>query len=308
LASAFFKKGLCKLIEVPTTFREELLHSTHWLQMWLNSYIFVSQSAISRSTKEAYELEDQIEFMTAAQEKKLKTLGSMDDVRKVVVKRADVEGGMGIFFYENALNGGEWVIQEIPEAHATLREIFPSHYSVPRFHVITMLPYRQDEEKSVNVKTASVVLQIEAPFSSKYLAHQDHSIYFDVSPATCTIEHGVIHSRWYNTGILSFLRFHTWQRSRPVTRIDGKTVVGTHIAEISQVIELAEKAHSLMVPKVPVASWVIQLSDQGAMVERVHFQASKWGRFTNFKLYYNTLSDWMLHYQVKRMVSETVHS
>ena len=29
----------------------------------------------------------------------------------VVVKNKNIEGGMGIFFYKNAVHGGDWIIQ-----------------------------------------------------------------------------------------------------------------------------------------------------------------------------------------------------
>ena len=295
LFAAISKSGLLGLLGAPAEFREQLEHSSHWLISWLNGYILVAHAA-SPTTKSTFLLEDQVTFLNTARGKKLSAIGSLEG-SNIVVKNANVEGGMGIFFFKNIESGGDWAFQEIPLPHKALQEVIPLHYGAPRFHVVTMLPFRNDEEKDKSVKTLSVVLQVLPPVASG--TPVDHSMYFDVSPFSCTIENGSTHTRWYNKGPIAALRYDLGQSGLPITRVEGKIVIGTNVPEVSAVMELAHKSHSLLGAGIPLASWTIQLTDEGAVLERVSFQASNWSSFTDYKLFYRTVCEWTNHYQAK---------
>lgn len=43
----------------------------------------------------------------------------IEDIKTIVIRDQNVEGGMGVHFYDNALHGGSFIIQEKLENDAT---------------------------------------------------------------------------------------------------------------------------------------------------------------------------------------------
>jgi hypothetical protein len=55
----------------------------------------------------------------------------------IVVKNKNQEGGLGIFFYKNALVGGDWIIQERLENSDFLKLLLPDNAPLSTLRVIT---------------------------------------------------------------------------------------------------------------------------------------------------------------------------
>lgn len=292
------KKRVLNFHEIPSYFSKNLLQPNHWLCYWLQGFVFITQSLSNEATKEAYELEKQHKLFLESRLKKLSTTETTDTV---IVNNIATEGEMGIFYYQN---GSDWVVQNIPEPNEKLAEIIPNHCSIPKFHVITVSPVSQDEEKDKPIRIVSCVLQIDTPSEKNKI---DNSIYFSVDTENFTIENGYSRNHWYNTGLFAPLRYKRWRGQNNITTIDGKRISGVNIPEIENVLSLAQKAHANLASSVPLGSWVIQLADDGPYLERVHFLNSNWSRFANTRIYSKTLCSRLLYYEVKEIVKDAIN-
>jgi hypothetical protein len=58
-------------------------------------------------------------------------------VEAIVVKNKNMEGGLGIYFYKNALVGGDWIIQERLDNSDFLKLLLPNPAPLSTLRVIT---------------------------------------------------------------------------------------------------------------------------------------------------------------------------
>ena len=58
-------------------------------------------------------------------------------VASIVVKNKNEEGGLGIYFYKNAVVGGDWIIQERLENSDFLKLLLPPNAPLSTLRVIT---------------------------------------------------------------------------------------------------------------------------------------------------------------------------
>jgi hypothetical protein len=58
-------------------------------------------------------------------------------VSSIVIKHKSEEGGLGIYFYRNALVGGDWIIQERLDNSDWLNLLLPDNAPLSTLRVIT---------------------------------------------------------------------------------------------------------------------------------------------------------------------------
>lgn len=100
------------LLESFKTYLDYLLHPTDWFNLWrLNSSVVALHSHVTKATSNSYDQENKWEFIKHGLKLGVPVTPIITDIETIVCKHKNVEGGMGIYFYDNANCGGDWIIQ-----------------------------------------------------------------------------------------------------------------------------------------------------------------------------------------------------
>ena len=202
---------------------------------------------------------------------------------------------MGIFFYKNATEGGNWIIQERIHNSDFVNSMLPPNAPLSTFRIITMsrsslnLNERDLEiEKSDshdsrdsdyghnNIdgdgeedKVGSGIKALSCVFrAGRENAPTDHdSVLFDVDIDTGLVGKGSTNSNWYKIGLHHILSC-PWRTNDEDQRIShhpdsgkSKSVTGRKIEQISSMVKLVEESHRKMCPDVPFVGWDVVLSN-----------------------------------------------
>ena len=216
-------------------YEEHLLHPNDWFSFWRLNCRLVSHHSNTLKPR-GYQLEDKWSFLQQGAAMGLPVSPFMSLPVNVVVKNKNIEGGMGIYFYKNALHGGDWIFQEklenapwldkllpSPAPLSTMRVITSSTWTLAKHgHKVTQSEFKcfDDARSSSSSSSASssasslrtLVAGKEDP--SKYVkalssllrlgragAATDHtSVLFDVDIATGKIKPGCSNQHWYKLG------------------------------------------------------------------------------------------------------------
>mmetsp|Transcript_20238 Transcript_20238/g.63605 ORF Transcript_20238/g.63605 Transcript_20238/m.63605 type:complete len:440 (-) Transcript_20238:292-1611(-) len=246
------------------SFREQLLAPRDWFSLWrINSRLSAYHSLATRARHVApeegwhdYGMENKWLFL----EKGLKLgvpVSPILDVPKLCIKHRNEEGGMGIHFYENALNGGDWIVQEVLSNEDSIAELLPGDAPLSTFRVMTAsMMGRHDLKHTQDVVALSCVFR-----AGRAGARTDHkSVLFDVDCATGEILAGTTNSHWYQIGKIAGV---PWGPPKPMldhpdtgTRLAGKRIPDFR----KRVLDVAVKAHQALLPRVPIAGWDVVLA------------------------------------------------
>lgn len=219
-------------------YTEHLLHPMDWFSFWRLNCRLVSQHSLLLQSK-GYTLEDKWAFLKHGAEVGVPVSPFSSEPRSLVVKNKNIEGGMGIYFYENAVHGGDWILQDRLENAPWLDELLPEPAPLSTMRVITsshwtLAKHKHDEEfKTVEFGLPTDVYYPDADKSKKgagnhttykeghsietarkYIkplsavlrlgrakATTDHSsVLFDVDTATGKVKTGTSNSQWYELG------------------------------------------------------------------------------------------------------------
>jgi hypothetical protein len=238
-----------------------LLAPDDWFSYWRLNCNVVGLHALLNDMPEGYEMENKWTFLEQGAELGvpispfLKTPG-------IVVKHRNEEGGMGIHFYKNATDGGDWIIQERISNSDWVSTLLPPNAPLSTFRVITQ------SRASINldeVPQKDDVTALSCVFrAGRAGAATDHdSILFDVDVKTGLIRGGTTNAHWYRLGLHETLpgrcpwRSHHGYQTHP----DGDIPVsGNYVPDIKGMLTLVEQSHLKMCPDVPLAGWDVVFS------------------------------------------------
>ena len=100
------------LLKIFKTYLGYLLHPTDWFNLWrLNSSIVALHSHVTKDISNSYEQENKWEFIQYGLQLNIPVTPIVTNIDTMVCKHKNIEGGMGIHFYNNASCGGDWIIQ-----------------------------------------------------------------------------------------------------------------------------------------------------------------------------------------------------
>ncbi len=245
-------------------FSRSLLCNNTWFTHWRMNCNLVAMHSYKMKASETkssgYEMENKWVFLEegAAKGVKVSPYTSGD----IVVKHRNEEGGMGIHFYRNAANGGDWIIQSVIRNSKFVQSLLPPGAPLSTFRVITMsrnLGLKDAEEK--DVEALSVVFR-----AGRKGAETDHdSILFDVHPETGLILGGTTNKNWYQLGPGAWLTC-PWRSGDPEHTVhvhpDNPSVPVAGIkVDVDKLRRVAENAHFKTCVDVPMAGWDVVLSD-----------------------------------------------
>jgi hypothetical protein len=123
-------KGLWALYE------DHLLHPQDWFSYWrLNCRLASVHSLLLKPT--GYNLEDKWTFLKEGAAVGVPVSPFMKEPMDLVIKNKNQEGGLGIYFYKNAVHGGDWIIQGRLDNAKWLNKILPTPAPLSTMRVIT---------------------------------------------------------------------------------------------------------------------------------------------------------------------------
>lgn len=133
------KEAAWSLLSLPARtlaiYVEYLLRPPDWFSFWqLNCRLATFHSFKTKSPGYAYE--DKWTFLKKGDEIGI-PVSPFLKMPNLVVKDTNEEGGMGIYFYRNAIHGGNWIIQERLENSEELEKLLPPDAPLSTVRVIT---------------------------------------------------------------------------------------------------------------------------------------------------------------------------
>lgn len=238
-----------------------LLAPDDWFSYWRLNCNVVGLHSLLNDMPKGYEMENKWTFLEEGA-KRFVPVSPFLRTPGIVVKHRNEEGGMGIYFYKNATDGGDWIIQETISNSDWVSTLLPPKAPLSTFRVITQ------SRASVNVKNAPQVHEVTALScvfrAGRAGAATDHdSILFDVDVKSGLIKGGTTNAHWYRLGLHEALPGRCPWRSHHdyQTHPDGDIAVsGNYVPDIKSMLTLVEHSHFKMCPDVPFAGWDVVLS------------------------------------------------
>jgi hypothetical protein len=197
---------------------EHLLHPQDWFSFWrLNCRLVSYHSLLTHSID--YEMEDKWTFLIEGERCGAAVSPFFTELETLVVKNKNIEGGMGIHFFTNAAQGGDWIIQEKMKNADWLTKILPENPPLSTMRIITSSTWslhQQQEQLSKSTSSTSTLAERENLANCrKYItalssvlrlgranAATDHSsVLFDVNLESGVIQGGMSNAHWYRLGL-----------------------------------------------------------------------------------------------------------
>ena len=246
---------------VAQEYATRLLAPDDWFSYWRLNCNIVGLHALLNDMPEDYEMENKWTFLEQGTQRGVPVSPYLQ-TPGIVVKHRNEEGGMGIFFYKNAVAGGDWIIQERIENSAWVQSHLPPNAPLSTFRVITCSRasiHMDQPARAEDITALSCVFR-----AGRAGAATDHdSILFDVNPQTGVIGGGTTNAHWYKLGLHNTLPGRCdWRSSHSYqTHPDGDIpVAGSTVPDIKGMLKLVEESHLKMIPRVPFAGWDVVLT------------------------------------------------
>ena len=117
-------------------YEDHLLHPQDWFSYWrLNCRLASLHSLVLEPS--GYILEDKWTFLKEGAKIGVPVSPFMSEPVDLVIKNKNQEGGLGIYFYKNAVHGGDWILQSRLDNADWLNEMLPSSAPLSTMRVIT---------------------------------------------------------------------------------------------------------------------------------------------------------------------------
>jgi hypothetical protein len=186
------------------------------------------------------------------------------DCPAIVVKHRNEEGGLGIFFYKNATDGGDWILQERIDNSDWVSGLLPSNAPLSTFRVITQSRASIDVSKKGTLEDITA-LSCVFRAGRKNAATDHDSILFNIDVKSGLIKGGTTNAHWYKLGLHNILpgrcnwrSFHGEYSQHP--DVEGLDVSGQVVPDIKGMLKLVEESHLKLCPDVPFVGWDVVLS------------------------------------------------
>lgn len=276
-----------KYAALAAAFHEHLLAPQDWFSYWrLNSRIAAYHQVLTGSP--GYAQEDKWTFLREGARLGVPVSPVLEHA-SIVVKNKNEEGGLGIYFYRNALAGGDWIIQERLENSDFLRQhLLPPGAPLSTLRVITasrggLAPAdprlgHAPTDEGFSALPVDHIQALSCVFrAGRAGAATDHaSILFDVDAETGRIREGSTNAHWYQLGLRSIPRTPWRSRYRTAAHPDApaRPLTGLQIPDMGGIRRLVRRAHFLMLPDVPLVGWDVALTTKGLVLLEVNLSCN----------------------------------
>lgn len=261
-------------------FAEQLLHPPDWFSYWRLNCRLASLHSLKTQTS-GYRMEDKWTFLVEGEERGVPVTPYLK-CGAIVVKDTNEEGGMGIHFFKNAYNGGQWIIQEKIDNSDEIKKLLPENPPLSTVRVITTstwsLQHKELPSSEKEYDPADYVRAASAVFrAGRRNAKTDHSsVLFDVDKSTGTILRGTTNAHWYQLGLRNI--FTTpWLSSHNLTEhpdAPGRPLTGQSLPDVPAMLKLVVDSHFKMLPDVPIVGWDVAYTDKGIMFLEVNLSCN----------------------------------
>ena len=242
---------------------------TDWFSLWRLNCRLASYAAFATGDP-GFEVEDKMTFLERGAELGV-PVSPVLKIPRLVCKNRNEEGGMGIHFFQNALNGGDWIVQKALDNAPFVAALLPDKAPLSTIRVVTGAPARAGAAVPPPVRSLAAVFR-----AGRADAVTDHdAILFDVDMATGVIRKGTVNKDWYQLG---------WQHARwgPAAAAptythhpdNGAAVTGKTIPDMPRLLAMVEDAHARMCPGVPLCGWDIALTTEGVCLLEVNLSCN----------------------------------
>mmetsp|Transcript_118864 Transcript_118864/g.185586 ORF Transcript_118864/g.185586 Transcript_118864/m.185586 type:complete len:462 (-) Transcript_118864:101-1486(-) len=265
-------------------FEEELLAPKHWFALWRINSTLVAKHHFEHQNKPdvqaEYRYENKWDFLElalqqsqhSASDVKFKVTPIIANIKEMVCKHKNIEGGMGIHMFKNALHGGDWIIQERLYNCDELQELLPAGAPLSTFRVLTMV---DPTAESYETAHKAMTFVFRAGRAGKDTDHS--SILYAVDPKTLTIQSGKMFSNWYQVGRPGFSNLLSKQQIEvhPDTHknLSGKVLSCAHDA-----VDICIDAHRRLMPNVPTIGWDVAVAkEHGAVLLEANLSCNFFG-------------------------------
>lgn len=239
-----------------------LLAPDDWFSYWRLNCNVVGLHSLLKDVPHGYTMENKWDFLLEGEQKGV-PISPYLKTPALVVKHKNEEGGMGIFFYKNATEGGDWIIQERIQNSDWVSSLLPENPPLSTFRVITQS--RASLDLSKTPQTGDVTALSCVFRAGRKNASTDHdSILFDIDVCTGMISGGTTNAHWYRLGLHEVLPGQCpWRSSHDYSHHPDGTdiaVSGKVVPNLQGILELVQDSHLKMCPDVPFAGWDVVLS------------------------------------------------
>jgi len=248
---------------VSQEYANRLLTPDDWFSYWRLNCRVAGLHALLNDNPIGYEMENKWTFLREGRDKDV-PVSPFLDTPAIVVKHKNEEGGLGIHFYRNATDGGDWIIQKRIQNSDWVSSVLPDNAPLSTFRVITQ------SRASIKIKEEPKIEQITALScvfrAGRKNAATDHdSILFNVDVPTGMIKGGTTNAHWYKLGLHNILPTHCNWRSfhgeyDTHPDVPGLAVTGKTIPDIQGMLRLVEESHLKLCADVPFVGWDVVLS------------------------------------------------
>jgi hypothetical protein len=285
-----------------------LLAPNDWFSYWRLNCNIVGLHSVLNDMPVDYEMENKWTFLENGKKRGV-PISPYLTTPGIVVKHRNEEGGLGIHFYRNAVDGGDWIIQERIQNSDWVQSMLPAKAPLSTFRVITCsAAYNVSEAPNrADVKALSCVFR-----AGRAGAATDHdSILFDVDVKTGTIKGGTTNAHWYRLGLHEALPGRCPWRSHHDYSLhpDGDIpVTGNQVPDIAQMLQLVEQSHFDMCPRVPMAGWDVVFSADPEVpicLLEVNLSCNFFRGSFDQKVYLDFVENALKHLQDKRIQADT---
>lgn len=252
-------------------YKEYLLNPTDWFSLWRLNCRLASYHAL-KTSDEGFRMEDKWTFLVEG-EKQGVAVSPVLDIGNIVCKDKNEEGGMGIHFFSNASNNGDWIIQKALKNNEFVSSLLPSQAPLSTIRIVTAS--RKTFDKDSDIQPLSCVFR-----AGRKGAATDHdAILFDIDLATGVIGNGSINKKWYQVGFSKIGQKPVAEELFTSHPDCGVKVTGIQVPDFDKVVALCTSAHLKTCPNVPLCGWDVAMTTDGMFLLEVNlscnfFQAS----------------------------------
>jgi hypothetical protein len=278
------------------TFEQILVRPQNWFAFWRVNCHVVSLHSL-KTNSPGYRMENKWDFLLEAEKEGIAVSPYLKTPGSLVVKDRNEEGGMGIYMFDNAAAGGDWIIQEKLENAPAIKKLLPGVAPLSTFRIITASRYglgKSEKELGGRAGVKSLSCVFRAGLEGASTDHK--SIMFDVDMETGKILKGSTTTHWYRLGPHHVARGKLSVGHDITNHPDtGVPITGNVIKEIKQMKELCEEAHFKLMKDVPLCGWDVAITNLGVLLLEVNISCNFFRGTFDQPWYFEFLDDFFRH-------------
>lgn len=302
-AVAAINAGRTDAAAVAAAYAQQLVEPQDWFSFWrLNCRLATLHAGLTGETD--YELEDKWKFLTVAEERNVAVTPYMK-VAGIVCKHRNEEGGLGFESFDNASEGGDWIIQRKLDNGPFLNSMLPPNAPLSTFRIISA---SRGGLKSNTAEAGNVTMDDVQALSCVWRAGRakaktDHSaILFNVDPDTGVIKRGTTNVHWYQRGPGKVLTTPwTSEHSHTHHPDSGQQITGVQVPNMKEMMDFVRDAHLRLIPHVPLCGWDVALTaNDGMLLLEGNFSCNFFRGDFDQKAYFEFVSDYFVDLERRR--------